>query len=237
MTVNLPAPAAVGERAAQILTAIEEHPLYRRLKQSSTKYTDCWGTFTGYPLISEWDLQKDAEPLFTEAMRVLALKTAVYELTVGDEHAAELECSAPVDEMVHAVLVQYTLCQQLTASLGITFVHMTDQERFNYRHDGYTDRCYAAAGWGAQDRRYWIDLDEMALVSASSASGTPRSGSSPPGGATTSTSPQRRQTCALQLGPAGQFHGEHSAHRFHHLSLREALTCERLGRAECLVNA
>jgi hypothetical protein len=124
MTVNLPAPAAVGKRAAQILTAIEEHPLYGRLKHSSTKYTDCWGTFTGYPLISEWDLQKDAEPLFTEAMRVLALKTAVYELTVGDEHTAELECSAPVDEMVHAVLAQYTLWQQLTASLGIAFVHM-----------------------------------------------------------------------------------------------------------------
>ncbi len=162
MSITLPVPAEVGVRAAEILAAIEEHPSYGRLKQSSTKYTDCWGTFTGYPLISEWDLQKDAEPLFTEAMRVLALKTAVYELTGGDEYAAELECSAPVDEMVHAVLAQYTLCQQLTAALGIVFVHMTDQERFSYRHDGYTDRCYAAAGWGAQDRRYWIDLDEMA---------------------------------------------------------------------------
>ena len=85
----------------------------------------------------------------------------MYELTGGDEHAAELEVSAPVDEMVHAVLAQYTLCQQMTRKLGIEFVHMTDMERFTYAAGGYTDQCYVAAGWGEPDRRYWLDRTEM----------------------------------------------------------------------------
>jgi hypothetical protein len=46
--------------------------------------------------------------------------------------------SAPVDEMVHAVLAQYTLCQTMTAKLRIRFVHMTDQERFGWRRGDYT---------------------------------------------------------------------------------------------------
>lgn len=123
-------------------------------------YPDCWATFTGYPIIARWDLAKDAEPLFVEAMRVLCLKTAVYELTRGDETAAELVVSAPVDEMVHATLAQYTLCVRMTHRLGITFVHMTDRERFGYRRGGYTDRCYLAAGWGRPNPRYWIDAEE-----------------------------------------------------------------------------
>ena len=92
---------------------------------------------------------------------MLVLKTAVFELSGGDEHLAELEISAPVDEMVHAVLAQYTLCQTMTAKLGIRFIHMTDQERFNYEADGYTDQCYRAAGWGEPNRRYWLDRAEM----------------------------------------------------------------------------
>jgi hypothetical protein len=92
---------------------------------------------------------------------VLALKTAVWEQSDGDEQMAELEISAPVDEMVHAVLAQYTLCQSMTATLGIQFVHMTDQERFTYTAGGYTDQCYTAAGWGEPNRRYWLDRDEM----------------------------------------------------------------------------
>jgi hypothetical protein len=156
-----PMPAEVGQRAAQILSLIKTTTEFARLERSSQAYTDCWATFTGYPLIANWNLTTDTPPLFEEAIRVLALKTAVYELSAGDEHEAELEISAPVDEMVHAVLAQYTLCQQMTARLGIQFIHMTDQERFSYQIGGYTDQCYAAAGWGEQNRRYWIDRDEM----------------------------------------------------------------------------
>jgi hypothetical protein len=108
-----------------------------------------------------WDCKDDSEPLFLEGMRVLALKTAVFELTDGDEHAAELEVSAPIDEMVHAILAQFTLVQRMTAVLGIQFVHMTDQEHFSYEVDGYTDDCYRAAGWGEPNRRYWIGRPEM----------------------------------------------------------------------------
>lgn len=157
----IPDPAEVGRRAADILTLIKNTPEYARLESSSNEYTECWATFTGYPLIANWNLASDTPALFEEALRVLALKTAVYELSGGDEHTAELEISAPVDEMVHAVLAQYTLCQKMTKKLGIRFVHMTDQERFTYKAGGYTDQCYAAASWGEQNRRYWLDRDEM----------------------------------------------------------------------------
>jgi hypothetical protein len=157
----LPTPAKVGHRAAEILNLIKETEEFNRLERSSQAYTDCWATFTGYPLVANWNLATDTPLLFEEAIRVLALKTAVYELSEGDEHAAELEISAPVDEMVHAVLAQYTLCQRMTERLGIQFIHMTDQERFSYEAGDYTDQCYAASGWGDQNRRYWLDRDEM----------------------------------------------------------------------------
>jgi hypothetical protein len=158
--MTMPSPADVGPRAAALLTLIEQAPEYDRLVASTRLYPDCWATFTGYPIIAQFDLAKDAEPLFTEAMRVLALKTTVYQLTGGDEEAAELLVSAPVDEMVHAVLAQYTLVTRMTRRLGLQFVHMTDQERFGYEHDGYTATCYRAAGWGNPPARYWIDTAE-----------------------------------------------------------------------------
>ncbi len=155
-----PDPAAVGHRAGQILAAVEECEEYDRLVASTRLYPDCWATFTGYPLVARFDLAVDAGPLFVEAMRVLALKSAVYELSGGDEAAAELVIAAPVDEMVHAVLAQYTLCVRLTERLGIRFVHMTDRERFGYVPGGYTHQCYLAGGWGEPNPRYWIDADE-----------------------------------------------------------------------------
>ncbi len=159
-TIARPAPEAVGARAAEILDLIRGSDEYARLDESTRLYPDCWATFTGYPIIAQWDLSKDAGPLFAEALRVLALKSAVYELSGGDEEAAELVVSAPVDEMVHAVLAQYTLSQTMTERLGIRFVHMTDQERFGWRRGDYTHECYAAAGWGEPDPRYWIDAAE-----------------------------------------------------------------------------
>lgn len=87
--------------------------LYPRLERSARRYPDCWATFTGYPIVSHWDLDADSEPLFHDALRVLCLKAAVYELSGGDEQAAELLVSAPVDEMVHAILAQFTLMTRL----------------------------------------------------------------------------------------------------------------------------
>jgi len=159
-TTTPPAPAAVGSRSAEILDLIKASKEYGRLADSAQKYADCWATFTGYPIIARWDLDTDTAPLFEEALRVLALKSAVFELSGGDEQAAELVVSAPVDEMVHAVLAQFTLCQTMTAKLGIRFVHMTDQERFGWRWGDYTHHCYSEAGWGEPNPRYWIDADE-----------------------------------------------------------------------------
>jgi hypothetical protein len=88
----------VGARAAEILAAVQGSDEYGRLAESAQKYADCWATFTGYMIISRWDLDTDTEPLFNEALRVLALKSAVFELSGADEEAAELIVSAPVDD-------------------------------------------------------------------------------------------------------------------------------------------
>lgn len=160
-TIPIPDAAVVGERAAQIMRAMQAHPGYDRLSSSSLKYSTCWATFTGYPLISQWSLERDAEPLLAEALRVLALKAAVFELTGGDEAAAELLVPAPVDEMVHAVLAQFTVMSGMQRDLEVVFPHATELERFDYTRGCATDEYYLAAGWGEQPLRYWLDRDEV----------------------------------------------------------------------------
>lgn len=160
-TRPMPSPAEVGARASQIMAAMTTNPAWDRLTASSMRYSSCWSTFTGYPLVSQWSLERDAAPLLTEALRVLALKAAVFELTGGDEDAAELLVPAPVDEMVHAVLAQFTVMTRLQADLGVTFPHATELERFEYTRGCITDDYYAAAGWGEQPLRYWLDATEV----------------------------------------------------------------------------
>jgi hypothetical protein len=160
-TIPMPEPAQVGARAARILETMQAHPGYDRLSSSSMKYSTCWATFTGYPVVSRWSLQRDAGPLLTEALRVLALKAAVFELSGGDEEAAELLVSAPVDEMVHAVLAQFTVMTRMQADLGVVFPHATELERFDYTRGCLTDEYYAAAEWGEQPPRYWLDSAEV----------------------------------------------------------------------------
>ncbi|MFB9238373.1 hypothetical protein ACFFWC_22930 [Plantactinospora siamensis] len=160
-TVRMPAADAVGARAAQILDAMQSHPGWERLNGSSMKYSTCWATFTGYPTVAQWSLDRDAGPLLVEALRVLALKAAVFELTDGDENAAELLVPAPVDEMVHAVLAQFTLMSRMQADLGVIFPHATELEDFGYTRGCITDDYYAAAGWGEQPTRYWLDASEV----------------------------------------------------------------------------
>lgn len=152
--------AHLGRRAAQILESIRSHPDYERLTGSSMRYSTCWATFTGYPTVSNWDLERDAAPLLEEALRVLALKAAVFELSGGDEAAAELLCPPAVDEMIHACLAQFTVMSRMQADLGVVFPHATELERFTYARGCDTD-AYAAAGWGQQPTRYWLDTDEV----------------------------------------------------------------------------
>ncbi|MDG4795105.1 hypothetical protein [Micromonospora sp. WMMD1082] len=160
-TVRMPAAEAVGRRAAQILDMMREHPGWERLNGSSMRYSTCWATFTGYPTVAQWSLERDAAPLLVEAVRVLALKAAVFELTGGDEEAAELLVPAPVDEMVHAVLAQFTLMSQMQADLGVIFPHATELEDFGYTSGCITDDYYTAAGWGVPPARYWLDAAEV----------------------------------------------------------------------------
>jgi hypothetical protein len=158
-TVDLPSPHTAGERAAVILDLIQEHPEFDRLRASTLKYPTCWATFTGYPLIAEWDLDADGPNLFVEGLRTMAMKAAVFELT-RDDRAAELLISAPVDEMVHALTAQFTILSRIQNDLALVFIHSTDAERFDYDVDGYTDQIYRAAGWGELPRRYWLGKTE-----------------------------------------------------------------------------
>src|SRR5437764_13303148 len=76
-TTARPAPDMVGARADEILHLIQDSDEYARLDESTRLYPDCWATFTGYPIIAQWDLSRDAGPLFQQALRLLALKSAV----------------------------------------------------------------------------------------------------------------------------------------------------------------
>ena len=158
-TTTLPAADAVGRRAAQILTLIQQDAEFAALRRSSLEYADCWSTYTGYPIVAKWNLDADAPPLFDEGLKVLALKAAVYELT-GDDIAAELLVSLPVDEMVHAIIAQAGLTKRIFDRLGITCIHQTDHEEFGWGWDDYTHQCYTEAGWGVPPERFWIDAEE-----------------------------------------------------------------------------
>jgi hypothetical protein len=155
----MPAPDAVGRRAARVLSLIQADAEFAALRRSSLKYADCWSTYTGYPLVASWNLDADAPPLFDEGLKVLALKAAVYDLT-SDDISAELLVSLPVDEMVHAIIAQAGLCKRIFDRLGITCVHQTDHEEFGWRWGDYTQQCYMEAGWGVPPERFWIDAAE-----------------------------------------------------------------------------
>jgi hypothetical protein len=157
-----PDPAAVGARADEILTAVRRDDDYGRLERAAGLFAGSWVSFTGFPLVAGLDLTADTAPLVAEAIKVLALKAAVFELTDGDEAAAELVVPAPVDEMVHAVLAQHTLVVQLQHRIGVAFVHMSDRKRFWWEPGDYTERCYRAAGWGDPPARYWIAAEAAA---------------------------------------------------------------------------
>ena len=156
-----PEPAAVGERSAGILARVETHELWQRLSESSMRYIDCWASFTGMPVVAQFSLDTDAGPLFTEAMRALALKAAVFELSGGDEVAAELLLPVTVDDMTHAVLAQHTVVGRIERDLGVVFPHATDLENFTYPRGCITDAYYLAAGWGSQPLRYWLDKRQV----------------------------------------------------------------------------
>ena len=88
MPVEMPAPELVAEGAMQVLALLKSDREFDAFRAASLEYSDDWQCFTGFPVVSEWKLEQDAEPLFEEGLRALALKAAAYALT-GDEQVAE----------------------------------------------------------------------------------------------------------------------------------------------------
>ncbi|NWF30159.1 hypothetical protein HW130_28535 [Streptomyces sp. PKU-EA00015] len=156
-------PAAVATRARQILETWQADEEWARLWDSCAKYSSDWDDFYGYPIILDYDAVADAPALFTETTRVLALKSAVYELTGGDEKAAELAQPVPVDVMSHALTAQFTVLSRIQDRTGIRFVHATDMEDGfaggTWNPGDFTHQAYRAA-FGPVNDRFWIDEAE-----------------------------------------------------------------------------
>ncbi len=157
---TLPAPAITAARAKEILSAITADPEFPAFKAASLKYDKDWTCFTGAVVIAEYDQDKDKEGMFTEALRALCLKAAVFEVT-QDECAAEIPVAVPVDEMTHAMIAQPQLLARITARIGAQIIHQTDQEHTDWHTGDYTHEAYRAA-WGEPNARYWLDHDEVA---------------------------------------------------------------------------
>jgi hypothetical protein len=153
-----PAPERVAGRANEILAAIKADQEYGAFKAATLQYNEDWQCFTGFPVISRWNLEADAPALLEEGLRALALKGAVYEAT-GDEHAAEIPIAVPVDEMTHAMIAQPQLLARIAERVGVSIIHQTDQEHTDYTTGDYTHSAYVAA-WGELPARFWLDHAE-----------------------------------------------------------------------------
>ncbi|MFE0763662.1 hypothetical protein [Streptomyces smyrnaeus] len=160
-TLTRPAPETVAERAQEIRKSWLADPEMTTVLQGCAQYSSDWDDFYGGPLISTYSVADDARPLLEDAVKVMALKTAVYEMT-DDELAAELPVPVPVDVTCHALLAQFTALSRVQARTGHLFVHSTVNEHANdtpWRVGDYTHQAYRAA-FGAVNPRYWIDADE-----------------------------------------------------------------------------
>ena len=162
MAVSQPPPTVehVATNADQILSRWTADPDFDAFRASSLNYSDEWKCFAGFPVVSQWSLERDVEPLFGEALRALAIKSALY-LATGDLVTAEVPIAVPVDEMVHALLAQVQLFRGITDRTGAPAIHQTDQERFDYHHGCITHSYYTAAFNEEPPPRYWLDHHEV----------------------------------------------------------------------------
>ncbi|MEU5428514.1 hypothetical protein AB0H73_23410 [Streptomyces olivoreticuli] len=162
----LPRARDVAETARDALTGIEADVEYEHLKTAALASRQV--SFTGFPLISQWDADRGSGPLFTEALCAIALRAAVLLHTVDDQ-AAFLPIPAPVDAMVHVVLAQGSLAWRVAEYNVLSLVHRSDYENTGYSKGCYTHDCYRQA-WGEPPARFWIDQEEadrrMAVLAA-----------------------------------------------------------------------
>jgi hypothetical protein len=162
ITLTRPAPETIAERAREIHAAWMADPEMPAVLDGCKKYSSDWTDDYGQVLIPEYNVERDAPPLIDDALRVMALKTAVYEMTDGDELAAELPVSVPVDTAVHALCAQFTALSRVQQRTGHLFVHSTVREHEAgraWRWGDYTHQAYKAA-FGDIVARYWIDEPE-----------------------------------------------------------------------------
>ncbi len=162
ITLTRPAPENVSKRAREIHTAWMADPEMPAVLDGCKKYSSDWTDDYGQVLIPEYSVERDAPPLIDDALRVMALKSAVYEMTNGDELAAELPVPVPVDTAVHALCAQFTALSRVQARTGHLFVHSTVREHEAGRAwnwGDYTHQAYKAT-FGDVDSRYWIDEPE-----------------------------------------------------------------------------
>lgn len=157
----LPEPEAVAARARHILDDWRADTETSTVLDGCAKYNSDWDDFYGGPLISTYSVERDAQHLIADALKVMALKSAVYELT-GDELLAELPVPVPVDVTCHALCAQFTALSRIQRRTGHLFVHSTVNEHVNDRPwdtGDYMHRAYELA-FGPVDERYWIPAAE-----------------------------------------------------------------------------
>ncbi|MGW6704748.1 hypothetical protein ACWGDE_07635 [Streptomyces sp. NPDC054956] len=156
---TMPTPAQAADRAKEILAAIVADEEFGAFEAATLEYSSDWQCFTGFPVIERWNLDSDKAPLFTEGLRALALKAAVFGLT-GDELLAEIPVAVPVDEMTHAMIAQPQLLARIAGRTGFHLIHQTDQEHTDYDGGDFTHLAYRLA-WGEPPARYWLAKGEV----------------------------------------------------------------------------
>lgn len=157
-TITRPAPEETARRAKVILDSWMADPETRVVLDGCKKYSSEWDDFYGGPLVSAYSSKGDAPNLIDGAIRVMAVKTAVYELT-GSELTAELPVPVPLDVTIHALTAQFTALSRIQQRTGHLFIHSTVNEQVidtPYRSGDFTQQAYEAA-FGPVDERYWID--------------------------------------------------------------------------------
>lgn len=164
MTVTLirPAPEVVAKRARAVHDAWRADPEMGTVLDGCTRYSSDWSDDYGQFLISNYTVEGDAPALIDDALKVMAIKTAVYELTDENEVAAELPVTVPVDVAIHALTAQFTALSRIQRRTGRPFIHSTVHEHAvgtPWRAGDYTHQAYRAA-FGPVNERYWIDADE-----------------------------------------------------------------------------
>jgi anti-sigma regulatory factor (Ser/Thr protein kinase) len=158
----LPNVLTTAVRAVAMLAAFTADPDFEAFKTAGLRHDEELSCLAGTPIIDRYDHATDAEPLFTEGLRALCLKAAVYEAT-QDERIADLPVPVPVDQMAYALTAQHRLLAGIADRTGLRIIHRTGQDHTTWRVGDFTHLTYRAA-WGDPPTRYWPDHDRIRRI-------------------------------------------------------------------------